>query len=73
MSLVVSVGGGSGGLNIYIFFPRIIHRDELSGRRATNIPKEILDYFWMHVLLPAIEENVGEVKRPNSLKSWLLS
>ena len=39
------MGGGSGSLNIYIFFSRMIHRDELSGHQATNIPKEVLDYF----------------------------
>ena len=59
-----TIGGGSGSLNIYIFFPRMIHRDELSGRRATNIPKEVLDYFWTHVLLPAIARNVGDVEAP---------
>ncbi|KAG6369293.1 hypothetical protein JVT61DRAFT_12632, partial [Boletus reticuloceps] len=59
-----TIGGGSGSLNIYIFFPRMIHRDELSGRRATNIPKEVLDYFWTRVLLPAIANNVGDAEAP---------
>ena len=58
------VGGCSGNLNIYIAFPRMIHRDELSGRRVTNIPKEVLDYFWTHVLLPAIDSNVDDVEAP---------
>ncbi|KAF9234754.1 hypothetical protein BU15DRAFT_36660, partial [Melanogaster broomeanus] len=57
-----TIGCGSGSLNVYIFFPRMIHRDELSGRRATNIPKEVLDYFWMHVLLPAIADNVDDTE-----------
>ncbi|KAF9218108.1 hypothetical protein BS17DRAFT_852944, partial [Gyrodon lividus] len=59
-----TVGGGSSSFNVYIFFPRMIHRDELSGRRATNIPKEVLDYFWTHVLLPAIAENVEDAEAP---------
>ncbi|KAF9230725.1 hypothetical protein BU15DRAFT_83272 [Melanogaster broomeanus] len=57
-----TIGCGSGSLNVYIFFPRMIHHDELSGRRATNIPKEVLDYFWMHVLLPAIADNVDDTE-----------
>jgi len=59
-----TIGSGSGSLNIYIFFPRMIHRDELSGRRAVNMPKEVLDYFWTHVLLPAIGHNVGDAEAP---------
>jgi hypothetical protein len=59
-----TIGGGAGGLNIYIFFPRMIHRDELSGHRVTNMPKHVLEYFWIHVLLPAIAENVDDAEAP---------
>ena len=47
-----------------IFFPRMIHCEEFSGCRATNIPKEALDYFWENVLLSAIAKNVGDAETP---------
>ncbi|KAF9222254.1 hypothetical protein BS17DRAFT_837874 [Gyrodon lividus] len=42
----------------------MIHQDKLSGHRVTNIPKEVLDSFWMHVLLPAITKNVEDAQAP---------
>ncbi|KAF9218536.1 hypothetical protein BS17DRAFT_822747 [Gyrodon lividus] len=59
-----TISGGSGGLNVYIFFPRMIHQDKLSGHQVTNIPKEVLDSFCMHVLLPAITKNIEDAQAP---------
>jgi len=42
---------------VYICFPRMIHRDEMTHRRANRIPKEVLDFFWEHVILPAIAQH----------------
>ncbi|KIO05403.1 hypothetical protein M404DRAFT_25525 [Pisolithus tinctorius Marx 270] len=44
----------AGTMNVYICFPRMIHRDEMMHKHANHIPKEVLDFFWEHVLLPAI-------------------
>ncbi|KAI6017374.1 hypothetical protein PISMIDRAFT_25214 [Pisolithus microcarpus 441] len=51
-----TLSNASGSMNIYICFPRMIHRDEMMHRHANHIPKEVLDFFWEHVLLPAISE-----------------
>lgn len=48
------------GLNVYIFFPRMIHRSPLTGRRMNMMPKAVVDLFWEEVFLPAIDEQAGE-------------
>ncbi|KAG1762332.1 hypothetical protein EV702DRAFT_1228544 [Suillus placidus] len=48
------ISSASSTLNLYIAFPRMIHKHPLNGRRITLIPKEVLDIFWDRVLLPSI-------------------
>ncbi|KAI5997367.1 hypothetical protein EDD15DRAFT_2162774 [Pisolithus albus] len=59
-----TLSNASGSMNIYICFPRMIHRDEMTHRRAKRIPKEVLDFFWEHVLLPAISEHADVGSAP---------
>jgi len=47
-------GEGAGSINIYVFFPRMIHRDEFTGRRVTLIPYPVQDMWFTEVVLPAI-------------------
>ncbi|KIJ59094.1 hypothetical protein HYDPIDRAFT_33540 [Hydnomerulius pinastri MD-312] len=60
--------GYQSSVNVYICFPRMIHKDERTKQRASMVPKVIQDFFWDHVLLPAIEEN-----SKCSLKPYLAS
>ncbi|KAI6030397.1 hypothetical protein F5J12DRAFT_888205 [Pisolithus orientalis] len=48
-----ALSNAAGTMNVYICFPRMIHRDEMMHKHANHIPKEVLDFFWEHVLLPA--------------------
>ncbi|KAG2136431.1 hypothetical protein DEU56DRAFT_756337 [Suillus clintonianus] len=48
------ISSASSTLNLYIAFPRMIHRHPVNGRRITLIPQEVLDIFWDRVLLPSI-------------------
>ncbi|KAL4064649.1 hypothetical protein J3A83DRAFT_4376894 [Scleroderma citrinum] len=54
----------SGTMQVYICFPRMIHRDEVTHRCANQIPKEVLDFFWEHILLPAIREHADVGSAP---------
>jgi len=49
-----TLSNASGNMHVYICFPRMIHKDEITHRHASRIPKEILDFFWENILLPAI-------------------
>ncbi|KAI6143823.1 hypothetical protein BKA82DRAFT_4017515 [Pisolithus tinctorius] len=42
----------------------MIHRDEMTHKRANRIPKEVLDFFWEHVLLPAIRAHADVSSAP---------
>jgi hypothetical protein len=44
-------------VNIYIFFPRMIHRDKRTGRRVTLMPLALQNIFWNKVLLPALKQH----------------
>jgi hypothetical protein len=52
------------GFNIYIFFPRMIHRDEHSGRRVTIIPLEVQNVFWDKVVLPTLKTLTPSAAQP---------
>ena len=52
-----TLNNASGSMYIYICFPRMIHRDEMTHRRANRMPKEVLDLFWGNILLPAIRQH----------------
>ena len=45
-------------LNVYIFFPRMIHRSPFTGRRMNMMPKSVLDPFWEEIFLPAIDRQL---------------
>ncbi|KAI6137546.1 hypothetical protein BKA82DRAFT_4023816 [Pisolithus tinctorius] len=49
----------------------MIHRDEMTHKHANHIPKEVLDFFWEHVLLPAIHAH-ADVSRSavQGMKGW---
>ncbi|KAN0101312.1 hypothetical protein V8E55_001296 [Tylopilus felleus] len=42
----------------------MIHRDEMTHRHANRIPKEVLDFFWEHLLLPAIRQHADVGSAP---------
>src|SRR6266487_5964565 len=48
------IGEGSGSFNIYVFWPRMRHRNDLTGRWATMVPVEIQSCWLTQVLYPAI-------------------
>ncbi|KAI6137557.1 hypothetical protein BKA82DRAFT_4023828 [Pisolithus tinctorius] len=43
-----ALSNAAGTMNVYICFPRMIHRDEMTHKHANRIPKEVLDFFWEH-------------------------
>ncbi|KAF8870254.1 hypothetical protein BD779DRAFT_1681314 [Infundibulicybe gibba] len=49
-----SMGGHSNTINIYLFFPRIVHQNPITKWWAVNVPKHIQDIFWSKVVLPAM-------------------
>ncbi|KAI6137535.1 hypothetical protein BKA82DRAFT_4023805 [Pisolithus tinctorius] len=59
-----ALSNAAGTMNVYICFPRMIHRDEMTHKRANRIPKEVLDFFWEHVLLPAIRAHADVSSAP---------
>ncbi|KAI5995352.1 hypothetical protein F5J12DRAFT_785684 [Pisolithus orientalis] len=59
-----ALSNAAGTMNVYICFPRMIHRDKMTHKRANRIPKEVLDFFWEHVLLPAICAHVDVLSAP---------
>jgi hypothetical protein len=48
------LGDGAGSINVYVFFPRMIHRDSARGYRVNNIPIEIQSVWFDEIVLPAI-------------------
>ncbi|OJA20364.1 hypothetical protein AZE42_07317 [Rhizopogon vesiculosus] len=48
------ISSASSTLNLYIMFPRMIHRHPTNGRRITLMPQDVIDIFWDRVLLPSI-------------------
>jgi hypothetical protein len=56
-------------LRVYIFFPRMIHRNPHNGRRMNMMTKEVLDVFWEEIFLPAIYGSSTESNAPYYSKS----
>ncbi|KAA1480062.1 hypothetical protein DENSPDRAFT_756950, partial [Dentipellis sp. KUC8613] len=54
----------AGPFQIYIAFPRMVHRDEHSGRRQTIIPMEVLTVFWNSIILAVLRKIVPSSKAP---------
>ena len=53
-TLFTKLTEGNSPIYCYIFFPRMMHRKEYTGRQATYLPLEILVWFWNMVVLPAL-------------------
>jgi hypothetical protein len=49
-------------VNILLFFPRMMHKDPHRHFRVNRIPKGIQDFFWDHVLLPALRSVVPSTR-----------
>ncbi|KAF9474942.1 hypothetical protein BDN70DRAFT_814888 [Pholiota conissans] len=53
-TLFTKITEGNSPIYCYIFFPRMIHRNEYTGKRETSLPMEVLIWFWDNVVLPAL-------------------
>lgn len=49
------LGDGAGSINIYVFFPRLIHRDEFRNFRVNRVPYEVQCSWFTDVVYPAIK------------------
>jgi hypothetical protein len=54
-NLLFAVLQGSSAVDILLFFPRMMHKDPHGHFHVNRIPKGIQDFFWDHVLLPALK------------------
>jgi hypothetical protein len=64
---------GNMTINISVFFPRMKHRDPLTGKRATLIPFEIQSVWLTQVVYPAILQDEGPSAMPYkdyTLEEW---
>jgi hypothetical protein len=59
-TLFTKVTEGNSPIYCYIFFPRMMHRHEYTGRRATIIPIAVLLLFWDRVVLKALQDVVHQ-------------
>jgi hypothetical protein len=48
------LGDGAGSIEISVFFPRMIHRDNMTGYRVNIVPMEVQSMWYDEVLLPSI-------------------
>ncbi|KAG2335724.1 hypothetical protein BDR05DRAFT_953867, partial [Suillus weaverae] len=48
------ISSASSILNLYMMFPRMIHRHPINGRMITLMPHDVIDIFYDMVLLPSI-------------------
>jgi hypothetical protein len=65
------VGHGSTGFNIHVMFPRMMHKNPVSGRSATLIPHEIQSLWLTDIVYPAIL--AGENPSTVSYKDYTLA
>ena len=49
-------------VEILLFFPRMMHRDPHRHFRVNRIPKGIQDFFWDHVMLPALRAAIPSTR-----------
>jgi hypothetical protein len=49
-------------VEILLFFPRMMHRNPHHHFKVNRIPKEIQDFFWDHVLLPALSSVIPSTR-----------
>jgi hypothetical protein len=62
-TLFTKITEGNSPIYCYIFFPRMMHRQEYTGRQATYLPLEILVWFWNMVVLPALRSVIDSTSR----------
>jgi hypothetical protein len=62
-TLFTKITEGNSPIYCYIFFPRMIHHQEYTGRQATYLPLEILVWFWNMVVLPALRFVIDSTSR----------
>ena len=62
-TLFTKITEGNSPIYCYIFFPRMMHRQEYTGRQATYLPLEILVFFWNKVILPALRFVIDTTSR----------
>lgn len=65
---------GATTFNIYVFFPRMMHRDPVTGRRKTLIPREIQVLWLTMVVYPAMkacEDKTMEPYNSYTLDEWV--
>jgi hypothetical protein len=62
-TLFTKITEGNSPIYCYIFFPRMMHREEYTGRQATYLPLEILVFFWNKVVLPALRFVIDSTSR----------
>jgi len=60
--LLFGVVKGSSLVELLIFFPRMMHKDPHRHFRVNRIPKIIQDFFWDHVLLPALRSVIPSTR-----------
>ena len=68
------MSSGTGSLNVYIMFPRMIHRHRRTGRRATIIPYEVQSMWLSDVVLPALVQVTDRSYHPYvdfTLNEWI--
>ena len=49
-----TIGMGAGGIDVSVFFPRMIHRDSMTGWRVNNIPMVVQNTWLSEIVLPSI-------------------
>jgi hypothetical protein len=65
------VGHGSGSFNIFVMFPRMMHKNPITGKSATLVPFEIQSLWFTDILYPAIL--AGENPSTVSYKDYTLA
>jgi hypothetical protein len=60
--LLFGVVQGPSVVELLLFFPRMMHKDPHRHFRVNRIPKGIQDFFWDHVLLPALESVIPSTR-----------
>jgi hypothetical protein len=65
------IGSGAASFNIYVMFPRMMHKNPVNGRSATLIPFEIQSLWFTDIVYPAII--AGEDPSTFAYKHYTLS
>jgi hypothetical protein len=67
------MSSGAGSLNIYVMFPRMIHKNGRTGRRETVIPYEVQSMWLSDIVLPALVQATDRAFHPYvdfTLEEW---